>query len=58
MSLVEMEQQKRISCYADYVVDVPKVIINHKTSKFYDCLQMLGSVSDFYYILFSFAAIF
>lgn len=38
-------EDKKRTCFADYVVDVPKVILNHKKFTKYDCLQFLGSVS-------------
>lgn len=37
-------EQKKQTCFADYVVDVPKIIVNPKKLTKYDCLQFLGSV--------------
>lgn len=41
---IEVKPKKQ-TCFADYVVDVPKIIINPKKYTPYKCLQFLGSVS-------------
>lgn len=40
-------EQKKQTCFADYVVDVPKMIVNPKMFTAYKRLQFLGSVSTF-----------
>lgn len=47
MSVAEKKQRKKYACFADYVVDVPRLIINPRFFTLYDRLQMLGSVSNF-----------
>lgn len=40
----ELKKQKQ-TCFADYVVDVPEIIVNPKKFTNYKRLQFLGSVS-------------
>lgn len=38
-------RKKPPECPADFVVDVPKVILNVRQRVQYDCVQMIGAVS-------------
>lgn len=45
------QEPKKQTCFADYVVDVPEIIVNPKKFTNYKRLQFLGSVS----VVFAFA---
>lgn len=39
------DRKKEITCYADYVVDVPLIIVNRMREISYERLHFIGSVS-------------
>lgn len=54
MAEKQEQPRKKQTCFADYVVNVPKIIINPKKLSAYKCLQFLGSVSvcaEIFYLL-------